>query len=159
MALSIRIGHHTDNASMERFLWLTAWVVEHDVHIDIEGAEKHNQSIQGKTGIASTHELGDIGLFETKPLGRLSLIQLQGLDALANLSSQLGLDLQIPRIGKPKIDENIIASFNDRDVILFHLDTVHHSYIFGQSNTSISSAMAHTVDIDANSFLDNKPTI
>ena len=80
-----------------------------NLYIDLQLAKKSDQPIRRESRVPAVDELGDVRLFESEPRGGLHLSQPQFLNAIANLSGQLGFETQILGVRQTQIGKNIAA--------------------------------------------------
>ena len=66
-----------------------------NLHIDLEFVKKSDQPIRRESRVPAVDEFGDVRLFESESCGGLHLSQPQFLNAIANLSGQLGFETQV----------------------------------------------------------------
>ena len=66
-----------------------------NLHIDLEFVKEGDQPVRRESGVPAVDEFGDVRLFESESCGGLHLSQPQFLNAIANLSGQLGFETQV----------------------------------------------------------------
>jgi len=91
-----------------------------NLHIDLEFVKKSDQPIRRESRMPAVDEFGDVRLFESESCGGLHLSQPQFLNAIANLSGQLGFETQILGVRQTQVGKNIAASLEDGNLVLTH---------------------------------------
>jgi hypothetical protein len=91
-----------------------------NLHIDLQLAKKSDQPIRRESRVSTVDEFGDVRLFESESCGGLHLSQPQFLNAIANLSGQLGFETQILGVRQTQIGKNIAAPLEDGNLIPAH---------------------------------------
>jgi len=91
-----------------------------NLHIDLEFVKKSDQPIRRESRVPAVDEFGDVRLFESESCGGLHLSQPQFLNAIANLSGQLGFETQVLGVRQTQVGKNIAAPLEDGNLVLTH---------------------------------------
>jgi hypothetical protein len=91
-----------------------------NLHIDLQIAKKSDQPIHRESRVPAVYEFGDVRLFESEPRGGLHLSQPQFLNAIANLSGQLGFETQVLGVRQTQVGKNVAAPLEDGNLVLTH---------------------------------------
>ncbi|MCU1341615.1 MAG: hypothetical protein JWN92_1038 [Candidatus Acidoferrum typicum] len=78
-----------------------------------QSGEEFHEARDGKSARAIPHQQGDLRLPHTKNFGDFGLRHPATLEDRVDLQCELGLDQFLLRVWKPKVRENVSASFED----------------------------------------------